>query len=685
MHLTFVQIHGRAPRRHEIPKPCDHFDLIVGTGTGGLIAIMLGRLRLDLETCKEVYVRMTRRVFESDKTIGGIPYRSTLFKASKLEEAIRDCVRVHTVTRKEGNDEDGESSEDEISSLPPSSAGGSNNVRRHQSNASVASFSARGLPPQSATSSQGYRDRSWPNTAGAGGYSSYNNAFRRGDANAKLYDRRENRTKTAITAVYRNTPPNSPPALLRSYDSRKEPPPEFNCTIWQAGRATCATGLAFKPIQIGQSQFIDEGHGKFNPAPIVLDEACVNEWPGREIGCFVSLGTGKRPPGSDNQKHLWYEEVLGGDFIEAKRRLVAKIEGCEETHRWMLREGLSRRNVSQDVYYRLNVEVGVGDFGMNEWQALAEISTSTRRYLAKSDVSHMTEGAAQRLARVYIQKLRDAGEWKSRGMGSGEGTGPRLSRRLEEEAATPYPSFAAELPAEVVPLATPSPQSRASRPSYEYNEQDQLQLPTSGSGPGNSPRTSADRLSERERTARDNVRISSDSRRDSSLSPKQSPRISDPDRFTTHAPTPSQFRTARGDDKIAIMSPEDRPRPPTSQPPPIPGSGALTTGSGPGILAPGGGVSGFGADELGGRRESGPIMPPPLPPKTPIPGQERRHERRSDRDSERGSDGGWRLRKQQGSFGGRMGGQGGQMPPPYPLDDAPPAVNMARKPEGWGR
>ena len=85
MHMTFVETEGRAPMRHEIPKPCEHFDLIAGTGTGGLIAIMLGRLRMDVETCKDVYVRMTRKVFETDKTFAGIPYRSTLFKASKLE------------------------------------------------------------------------------------------------------------------------------------------------------------------------------------------------------------------------------------------------------------------------------------------------------------------------------------------------------------------------------------------------------------------------------------------------------------------------------------------------------------------------------------------------------------------------------------------------------------------------
>src|SRR2546421_1969644 len=104
MHRTYVEIEGKAPRRDQIPKPCDHFDLIGGTGTGGLIAIMLGRLRLDIETCKEVYVRMTRYVFETDKTFAGIPYRSTIFKASKLEEAIRECVREHTIFEAEGND-----------------------------------------------------------------------------------------------------------------------------------------------------------------------------------------------------------------------------------------------------------------------------------------------------------------------------------------------------------------------------------------------------------------------------------------------------------------------------------------------------------------------------------------------------------------------------------------------------
>lgn len=179
MHRTFVEMEGRAPKRHEIPKPADHFDLIVGTGTGGLIALMLGRLRLDLETCKELYVRMTRHVFETDKTILGIPTHSTLFKASRLEDAIKEAVREHTTSENEGND--GTASDSVHSPLSTHSRSSNGFPRRHASNASVVSFSAKSPTAQMAR----------PAFTGRGG-----------DPNARLYDERENRTKTYVLTVY---------------------------------------------------------------------------------------------------------------------------------------------------------------------------------------------------------------------------------------------------------------------------------------------------------------------------------------------------------------------------------------------------------------------------------------------------------------------------------------------------
>ncbi|KZF21440.1 FabD/lysophospholipase-like protein [Xylona heveae TC161] len=437
MHRTYVEIEGKAPKRDQIPKPCDHFDLIAGTGTGGLIAIMLGRLRLDIETCKEVYVRMTRRVFETDKTFAGIPYRSTLFKASKLEDAIRDCVREHTIFEEEGND--GELGT--YSNLPMSPM-------------SAVSRSSLG-PSRSVSVSSGTRS--------VASLQLSNGGVRWGNPNAALYDARENRTKTAVTAVYKGTPKNGLPALLRSYDSRKEPAPEFNCTIWQAGRATCATGLAFKPIQVGQSVFIDEGAGKYNPSPVVLDEALLNEWPGRDLGIFVSIGTGKRPAGTSQQSHLWWEGFMGGlsDFAEARRRLISKIEGCEDIHQYMRKEHFRKRGANPDNYYRLNVEVGVGEFGMNEWNRLADISTSTRRYLGKSDVQKMNMEASAKLGRIHRARQRYYGKLHAE-----ELDGTELDRPLPD-LPPPEQPLAVELPANEIPISpTQHPSPKYSAPQH---------------------------------------------------------------------------------------------------------------------------------------------------------------------------------------------------------------------------
>ena len=171
MHSAFVEVHGRPPRPDEKPKPCHYFDLIAGTGTGGLIAIMLGRLRLDLETCKNVYVRMTRRVFETDKTIAGIPYKHTLFKAAKLEEAIRECVREHTVYEDEGNDGTATGGHEFLSMSPTSAVNVPQRAASVHSNGSLAPSSPMSLR----NSIHGVR---W------------------GNPNASLYDGRENRTKT---------------------------------------------------------------------------------------------------------------------------------------------------------------------------------------------------------------------------------------------------------------------------------------------------------------------------------------------------------------------------------------------------------------------------------------------------------------------------------------------------------
>ncbi|CAK1367552.1 unnamed protein product [Cercospora beticola] len=421
MHRTFVEIEGRAPKRDEIPKPCDHFDLIVGTGTGGLIAIMLGRLRLDLDTCKDVYVRMTRKVFQTDKTVFGVPWRSTMFKASMLEEAIRETVREHTVFEDEGNDT--------LANAAPMTP---TSIR--SSNSNIPPIPSRTMSQSSHYSQIGQSPLGNRVMIGS---------MKPGNPNALLYDTREKRTKTAVAAVLKGT---NHTVLLRSYDSRKEPAPDVNCAIWQAGRATSATHMAFKPIQIGQSVYLDEGAGKYNPAPLALDEAVANEWPGREVGVFVSVGTGKRPNNPAANQHEWWEGFLGGsmgEFAEARRKMIQKLENCEKAHEFMLKDHLATRGVNPETYYRLNVEVGVGEFGMNEWARLSEISTGTRAYLSKKEVEALTCGAAAKIAKIYFAKIRhDRAE----------------ARRA---AGTDHPAYASQNPWERPLPTVPPPQNFA--------------------------------------------------------------------------------------------------------------------------------------------------------------------------------------------------------------------------------
>ncbi len=170
MHKTYSEIHGEPPEPDQLPKPCDYFDLIAGTGTGGLIAIMLGRLRMNTKDCMRVYVQMTRKVFETDKTIAGIPYRSTLFKASMLEDAIRACVRSFE-NRDDEDDVPGSPSSLNFGSRPGSVMSDKNGMPRRSST----SLSVRKRYSQ--FSSDGYT--------------------RFGDPNAPLEDsRKERRCKT---------------------------------------------------------------------------------------------------------------------------------------------------------------------------------------------------------------------------------------------------------------------------------------------------------------------------------------------------------------------------------------------------------------------------------------------------------------------------------------------------------
>ncbi|KAK2879471.1 hypothetical protein FQN49_000855 [Arthroderma sp. PD_2] len=80
-----------------VPRPCEHFDLIGGTGTGGIIAIMLGRLGMTVDQCIRAYKRVAQQAF-TPKWSSFLPVRASgVFSAKALEAAIKKMVREYCV------------------------------------------------------------------------------------------------------------------------------------------------------------------------------------------------------------------------------------------------------------------------------------------------------------------------------------------------------------------------------------------------------------------------------------------------------------------------------------------------------------------------------------------------------------------------------------------------------------
>ncbi|KAL8369253.1 hypothetical protein RB599_010536 [Gaeumannomyces hyphopodioides] len=81
----------------EVPKPCERFDLIGGTSTGGIIAIMLGRLGMSVDECIRAYRKVAEKAFTPKRTTLFPASPSGAFSAKALEAAIRDTIKEYCV------------------------------------------------------------------------------------------------------------------------------------------------------------------------------------------------------------------------------------------------------------------------------------------------------------------------------------------------------------------------------------------------------------------------------------------------------------------------------------------------------------------------------------------------------------------------------------------------------------
>jgi predicted acylesterase/phospholipase RssA len=187
------------------------------------------------------------------------------------------------------------------------------------------------------------------------------------------------------------------PSLFRTYRAPKNE--TFDCTIWEAARATTATPTFFKQIVIGtlgsSQPYVDGGLGCNNPVAQVLEEAMLM-FPSHYLSCIISIGTGqaqtiKIPPPT------WLQQMLPFDIVTAMQGIATDCErNSQDMMRWF-------QNI-QNFYFRFNVEQGLQEVRLDQWEKLDEVTAHTGQHMAKVEVDQKLGAAVialqERLKRV---------------------------------------------------------------------------------------------------------------------------------------------------------------------------------------------------------------------------------------------------------------------------------------------
>ncbi|KAJ4375977.1 hypothetical protein N0V83_001257 [Neocucurbitaria cava] len=194
-------------------------------------------------------------------------------------------------------------------------------------------------------------------------------------------------------------------ALLRSYGTPLDSPSPGR--IWEIGRATSAAPTFFSPIVIDMIKYGDGGLMANNPTRLAIQEA--NElWPGRSIGCLLSLGTGEDAPNQlIEQEHLPKEGWTDWIFtslapkprfkLEVAKWCVHNTTRCNKVHYDVL-ANLDRDRL-RSAYFRLNTP-DIGKIGLEEWQRMPDMINLTNDYMAPRHMKEEKSTIAKQIIRL---------------------------------------------------------------------------------------------------------------------------------------------------------------------------------------------------------------------------------------------------------------------------------------------
>ena len=179
------------------------------------------------------------------------------------------------------------------------------------------------------------------------------------------------------------------PSLFRSWTPGANQ--TYDCTIVEAARATSAAPTFFKAIEFGEpikQRYIDGGLGCNNPVRHVIEEA-KSSFPNRPISCVLSLGTGAANIIGLNRADA-FQRLLPLDLIRALKGMATDCEQRSE-------ETAHDAATQSFQYIRLNVDQGLQDVSLAEWDKLSDVQLHTSQYLKKHDIGQKVDRLVQLL------------------------------------------------------------------------------------------------------------------------------------------------------------------------------------------------------------------------------------------------------------------------------------------------
>ncbi|KAK1973898.1 acyl transferase/acyl hydrolase/lysophospholipase, partial [Colletotrichum cereale] len=286
----------KAQGLEHVPRPCECFDFIGGTSTGGIIAIMLGRLQMTVDECIREYREVAQKAFTPKRTTIFLASPKGAFSATALEEAVQNTSRKFCIAT------------------------------------DCADQRRRGIAT----------DRACPHR--------------------DLELRDPGCTKTAVLAITKDNV-DAPPTLFTTYDTSEG---FRGCSIWEVARATSAATTFFKPIRVGRDEieFVDAGFGYNNPCEVLVDEAR-KQFPSHTRLQVLSIGTGLGDVVSIGKTRMDIVRALKSMATSSKKVAARMDHQYGDSHQ----------------YFRFNVDKGLEDVTLSDWEKSSTISAHTRNYI----------------------------------------------------------------------------------------------------------------------------------------------------------------------------------------------------------------------------------------------------------------------------------------------------------------